>query len=105
MYVDRKARVSFGALMFKFLLGSEPIFLLVRRASPQIRTKRPLYFDLVGLGDLAGVAADGTLSFSSAIMTTDVKGLAHFDKANVPFSWAFATRLPLELSCSTSSQG
>ena len=47
-----------------------------------IRTKRPLYFDLgdlVGLGDLAGVAAGGTLSFSSTIMTTDVKGLAHFD--------------------------
>jgi len=32
--------------MFKFLLGSEPIFLLVRTVSPQIRTKRPLYFDL-----------------------------------------------------------
>ena len=42
--------------MFKFLLGSEPIFLLVRTVSPQIRTKRPLYFDLgdlVGLGDRA----------------------------------------------------
>ena len=53
MYVDRKA---------EFLLGNEPIFLLVRTVSPQIRTKRPLYFDLgdlVGLGDLAGVAAGG----------------------------------------------
>jgi hypothetical protein len=35
--------------------------------------------DLVGLGDLAGVAAGGTLSFSSTAMTTDVRGLAHFD--------------------------
>jgi hypothetical protein len=47
-----KSRVSFEAPMFDFLL--------VRTLSPQIRTKRAVYFDLadlVGFGD--GVAAGG----------------------------------------------
>ena len=80
MYVDRKAEYHLERRCLKFLLGSEPIFCSCgryRRKSGQ--SVLAFLGDLVGLGDLAGVAAGGTLSFSSTIMTTDVKGLAHFD--------------------------